>query len=203
MRTQWVHMSLGIFKAVQDHLHSGAHAGWARRQGAHQGLDADGGSAGGDGEARVDDERALARGNRCALAALLLGAAAGAALLAGAHLRVEGVDGEGPVVSSISLLCRQMGPVNTFNPVLPTVRVCCSTFSLSSEGRFTFSPKVPTAARIRFGVTVGRAPGWARQRWRRKPRGGGGEEAAAAVWRQDVKDVRSCEVALVLAVALV
>ena len=57
------------------------------------------------------------------------------------------MDGEGPVVSSISLLCRQMGPVNTFNPVLPTVRVCCSTFSLSSEGRFTFSQKVPSAAK--------------------------------------------------------
>ena len=54
---------------------------------------------------------------------------------------------KGPVVSSISLLCRQMGPVNSFNPVLPTVRVSCSTFSLSSEGRFTFSPKVPPAAK--------------------------------------------------------
>ena len=54
---------------------------------------------------------------------------------------------KGPVVSSISLLCRQMGPVNSFNPVLPTVRVSCSTFSLSSEGRFTFSQKVPSAAK--------------------------------------------------------
>ena len=148
MRTKWVHMSLGTFKAVQDHLHS-ARTPDGRADREHiQGWTQTAGVRGGK---NVNHEWTMNVLSHEATAAFLQRSYSEqrSSLLFSQELISVSKEWtvKGPVVSSISLLCRQMGPVNSFNPVLPTVRVSCSTFSLSSEGRFTFSPKVPPAAK--------------------------------------------------------
>ena len=134
VRTKWVHMSLGTFKALQTHLHS-ARTPDGRADREHiQGWTQTAGVRGGK---NVNHEWTMNVLSHEATAAFLQRSYSEqrSSLLFSQELISVSKEWtvKGPVVSSISLLCRQMGPVSSFNPVLPTVRVRCSTFSLSSE----------------------------------------------------------------------